>query len=591
MDGAEVQETRGEGRSLTDLAASASAAAVTATLAFLQLPVIWKLTEQTLCMTDFDGFREVASARPGGALDWFARLLQQTGSGPWAVVLGAAFAGVTVLLWRRTFPRHRSGALSLLSLPAALLPVCPALFAGTALWMLDDCAAGFRNALGLWFALGALALVRRRGALVGGAVATALSPVLGLYPLLGAMAGSWKCLPLAAVPWALGTWLFGDLAPHIAYLGASGILDRFVLTSLNAFTALPFLLLFAASALDRLPVRAHAALATFGPRRGMAPLAVVLAFAGLGTLACAFRPRPDLRGQLRRERAVVEGRYADVLAVPPANDGCALRMESAYRVLALQRTDQLPARLFDEPFWSSQEATDAQEDLMDGHELLYAYGLLLPARRYIHEQVAIRRWMPRHYLYLGDIALICGERALAERNYRQLARCCRFGELARERLRFLHSGERDLPGELGEIADLATAVRRMLEERKVSFFDTGHNAEQLVYNHFFCVRACDERLAKFCLSAMLLKKASQALSQNRRLIQGLFSSEAAVPECLQQALLVSGRCPAEAISPRVRIRAMNFDSDARRVRNGLLDRDEFLERWASSFFFYNAFVK
>lgn len=591
MNGAEVQGTRGGSRFTADLAASVSAAAVTATLAFLQLPIIWKLTEQTLCMTDFDGFWEVASARPGGALDWFARLLQQTGSSPWVVVLNAAFAGVTVLLWRRTFPRLRHGAFSLLSLPAALLPVCPALFAGTALWMLDDCAAGFRNVLGLWSALGAFVLVRRRGAIVGGAVATALSPVLGLYPLLGAMAGSWKCLPLAVVPWALGAWLFGDLAPHIAYLGASGILDRVAFTSLNAFTALPFLLLFAASALDRLPARVHAALAAFGPRRGMASPAVVLAFAGLGMLACVFRPHPDLRGLMRRERAVVEGRYADVLAVPPANDGGALRMESAYRVLALQRTDQLPARLFDEPFWSSQESTDAQEDLMDGHELLYAYGLLLPARRYIHEQVATKRWMPRHYLYLGDIALICGERALAERNYRQLARCCRFGELARGRLRLLRSGVKDLPGELGEIADLATAVCRMLEERKVSFFDIGHNAEQLIYNHFLCVRACDERLAKFCLSAMLLKKASQALAQNLRLIQGIFGSDAAVPECLQQALLVSGRCPVEAISPRVRIRAMNFDNDAQRVRNGLLSREEFLERWASSFFFYNAFIK
>ena len=572
-------------------AVTVGAMALTALLSFLQLPLVWKLTEQTLCMTDLDGFWDVASARPGGALDWFARLLQQTGASPWVVAVNAALAGVTVLLWRRTFPRQRSGVLSLLSLPVALLPVCPALFAGTALWMLDDCAAGFRNVLGLWSALGAQALTRRRGAIVGGVVAAVLSPVLGLYPLLGAMAGSWKCLPLAAVPWMLGTWLFGDLAPDVAYLGASGILDRFVFNRLNAFTALPFLLFFAASALDRLPPRAQAALATFGPRRWMPPLVVMLAFTGLGTLACALRLRPDLRGQMRRERAVVEGRYADVFAVPPSNAGRAMRMESAYRVLALQRTGQLPDRLFEEPFWSSQESTDAQEDLMDGHELLYAYGLLLPARRYIHEQVATKRWMPRHYLYLGDIALIYGERALAARNYRQLARCCRFGKLARGRLELLRSTAKELPGELGEIAALAGVICRMLEERKVTFFDIGHNAEQLVYNHFSCVRNCNERLARFCLSAMLLKKSSQALSQNRNLMQGLFGSDAAVPECLQQALLVSGRYPAEAISPRVQIKAANFDSDARRAQEGRLDQEQFIKRWASSFFFYNAFVK
>ena len=130
----------------------------------------------------------------------------------------------------------------------------------------------------------------------------------------------------------------------------------------------------------------------------------------------------------------------------------------------------------------------------------------------------------------------------------------------------------------------------MLNDVKVEFFDIQQNVEQLVYNHYVNVKNCDEATARFCLACMLLKKKHDTLALNRNLLEGIFKSPTAVPVYLQQALLVSGKYPG-FISPEVQQNFMAFRNDSQRVANNMIDQKLFLARWASTYFFYNEFVK
>jgi len=577
--------------------------AVAGVIAALYAPIVWKLAQQTLFYADLDGLSELVSwrGRPGGLLDWLARGFQTTGLGSVSWLYHGLVALVTMLIWRQVFPRQQQGWWPVLSFPAAFLVVYPALLAGTSMWLLDDYSAGFRNAFGLWTMLGCYTLCRWRGAWLPAILSALLFPLLGIYPILGVIAFNVRYLPLLAVPAIAGSLLYYDLSWECAYLNSCAIFDRFRWCALNAWTVAAFLLFFVAAQVDR--ADADNVFAFVGklwkkvpglklpesPKRRWAGLAIIAIALVVGLWKC--RPLPDLRGQMTREYAVTECRWADVIAAKPPN-GNALRMESAYRVLALQRLDMLPDHLFDEPFWSSQESTDAQEELMDGHELLYNYGLLLPARRYLFETMSTKHWMPRHFELLGDIALLFGENALAERNYRLLLRCPYYAKKARARLDFLMNPDekKKLPPDLEVIANFARTLGMMLDKVKVEFFDIQQNVEQLAYNHYINVQNCDEKTARFCLSCMLLKKKHDTLALNQGLLEGIFKGPLAVPKYLQQALISSGKYPG-FISPEVQQQAMAFRTDAQRVGSGMMDQQLFMSRWASSYFFYNEFVK
>ena len=586
---------------------SLAAGGVVAVLAVLYAPIVWKLAQQTLFYADVEGLCDLLSTRgtPGGFLDWLGRGCQVTGLGSFAWLTHALAAMGTILLWRCVFRDQQKGLGPILSFPAALLPIFPALLAGTALWLIDDYSAGFRNTFGLWTAMGVYALGRRTRAWIAAAVAVVLFPWFGFYSLLGAMALDIRCWVLVVVPAMTSGLLYHDLCLDSLYLGSSSILDRLRLCSLNAWTVGAFACFFVAAAIDRRAVDPLVRqLAKVGARvAGKLPAvcrrspsgyvrAGVLAAVGVALVADVWssRPKPDLRGQMAREHAVVEGRWADVLKVTPLN-GNALRMESAYRILALARLGQLPDKLFDEPLWSSQESTDAQEELMDGHELLFAYGMLLPARRYLYETMATKDWMPRHFQVLGDIAFLFDEGALAERNYKQLLRCPYYRDFAKARLAVLHAAKPTLPPDLEIVANQARTINAMLSSNKVEFFDIQQNVEQLIYNHFVNVKNCDGATARFCLACMLLKKKHDTLALNKALLDNMFGGPANVPRVLQQALVVSGKYPADSILPDVYQEAQAFRVDAQRVATGQIDQSLFLARWASTYYFYNEFVK
>ncbi len=522
------------------------AAGAVALLAHVQAPVVWKLAQRTLFYADFAGLRELASTQgvPGGVLDWFARGLQVTGLGACGWVVYALVAAVTVALWRFAFPARLGGLWPVLSLPAALLAVYPACFIGTAVWSVECPSAGFCNALGLWTALGVFALARRTKTWIAALVAAALFPWFGCYPLFGAIAASVWCLPLAVVPWAVAAFLYHDLAPSAAYRGCEALFGDSGTRTLDVANACAFASFLLAAWLPAL--RAKLKFLVIRPRRSAALPAYVGAAvpvfvaAALVSVVLIARPRPDLRGLLARERAVVERRWADVLAVAPGNDK-PLRMESAYRILALQRLGQLPDRLFDEPMPASHVSAGADEDLMDGHELLFAYGLLLPARQRIFERMSDTDWTPRYFQVLGDIALLYGEKELAVRNYKHLLRCPYYRDLARSRLALLEAKKLSVPPDLVPVAQLARAANEMFSVEKLIFAGDTRNVERFVYDVFGSLKVCDETTVRLWLASMLLNEDYSQLAKNRAVVESLYGSVNAAPECVRRALLAAGK--------------------------------------------------
>lgn len=526
--------------------AAVLAAGAVALLAHIQEPVVWKLAQRTLFYADFAGLCELASAQgvPGGVLDWLARGLQVTGLGACGWIAYALVAAVTVALWRFAFPARFGGLWPLLSLPAALLAIYPACFIGTAVWSMECPSAGFCNALGLWTALGVFALARRTKTWIAALVAMVLFPWFGCYPLFGAIAASVWCLPLAVVPWVAAAFFYHDLAPSAAYRGCEALFGDSGTRTLDIANACAFACFLLAAWLPVL--RANLKFRALWLRRGAVLPAYVgaaipaLVVTGLVAVVLVARPRPDLRGLLARARAVVERRWADVLAVAPGNNN-PLRMESAYRILAQQRLGQLPDRLFDEPMPASHISAGADEDLMDGHELLFAYGLLLPARQRIFERMSDTDWTPRYFRILGDIALLYGEKELAVRNYKHLLRCPYYRDLVKSRLALLEAKKLSVPPDLEPVAQLARAANEMFSVEKLVFAGDTRNVERFVYDVFGSLKVCDETMLRLWLASMLLNEDYSQLAKNRAVVESLYGSVKAAPECVRRALLAAAK--------------------------------------------------
>lgn len=522
------------------------AAGAAALLAHIQEPVVWKLAQRTLFYADFAGLCELASTQgvPGGVLDWLARGLQVTGLGACGWIAYALVAAVTVALWRFAFPARLGGFWPVLSLPAALLAIYPACFIGTSGWSMECPSAGFCNALGLCTALGVFALARRTKTWIAALVAMVLFPWFGCYPLFGAIAASVWCLPLAVVPWVAAAFIYHDLAPAAAYRGCEALFGDSGTRTLDIANACAFACFLLAAWLPAL--RAKLKFRALWMRRGASLPAYVgaaipaLVVTGLVAVVLVARPRPDLRGLFARERAVVERRWADVLAVAPGNNN-PLRMESAYRILALQRLGQLPDRLFDEPMPASHISAGADEDLMDGHELLFAYGLLLPARQRIFERMSDTDWTPRYFQILGDIALLYGEKELAVRNYKHLLRCPYYRDLAKSRLTLLEAKKLSVPPDLEPVAQLARAANEMFSVEKLVFAGDTRNVERFVYDVFGSLKVCDETTLRLWLASMLLNEDYSQLAKNRAVVESLYGSVKAAPECVRRALLAAAK--------------------------------------------------
>ena len=580
---------------------SVGAAAIAAALAAWWSPVLWKLASQTLVCADAAGFRELAApgpfSHPGGALAWLARLLASTGltSWAWAPYLPASL--LASLLLAALFPRAtRGGGAALLALPAFVL-LAPPLLAGTTIWLLPDSSMGWSNLRGLSLAAALAAAGRRlRGAwplllvpvgLVGAVPCGVYAPLGALLAMLSApgpsrSADRWGLRLAAVVQFALalplaGALFYADLSAFNAWLYGGALLAHFRFSALNVANLLCVAALAAA-------VFAEAALAR-GWRGWAAPGTRCARWWGPSLLGCAAVAlaaaalcRLDLRPQFRVERLGVARDWAAIVAYEDARDE-PVRMEVAWRILALHHLDRLPQDLLARPVLSFHATTPAEEYHMDGFELLFGWGLLNPARRWVHQMIPEKDWQPRHLQLLGDRALITGEWPLAQRKFRQLARCPFLSGYAEDRLAFLRAHRPgEVPDDLRGIARDALALWRddVAEERV--FFNSLNNPENLVYRRWAELANCPRELAPTRLAAMLLDRRLQVLARNPRIVSSLYP-DGRLPAVVRQALvLATGAADPELDAFRAALRAV-------------ADQDAFVARWSKSYYFYEALVK
>ena len=363
---------------------SIGAAAVAAALAAWWSPVVWKLAAQTLVFADAAGFRELAApgpfSHPGGALAWLARLAASTGLTAWSWAPYAAGALVGGLLLGALLPRTtRGGGAVLTALPAFVL-LAPVLLAGTTIWLLPDASMGWRNLLGF----GVVAALASPGRVLRGWWPLALIPLglagtvpLGVYAPCGValalvtaegpasrpgrilmrLAG---VVQFAAAPALAGMLFYDDLSASNAWIHGWALLAHVRFSALNVANLLCLAVLCgivhaeAAQTRHRVPGRQT----PYWILRGPTPYCVLaVCLAGLGVAAAC---RLDLRPQFRVERLGVAGDWAGVVAYE-ATRAEPMRMEVAWRILALHRLDRLPQDLLAQQILSLHDTTPAEE--------------------------------------------------------------------------------------------------------------------------------------------------------------------------------------------------------------------------------------
>jgi len=552
--------------------------------------VAWKLADQTLVFADWDGFREMAlpGDRPAGLLRWCARMATSLGlfDATWWMpyVLGALALGVSLHLLMRSPTRDVSVRRRLTSLFAwcvlgFLVAFAPLAFIGDFLWDEKEHSAPLFNLFGLVVSCGLFAAfrswIRRPWGLVSVcALCAVLFVPFGAYALLAGLASAvcawrgsvipgacgalrspfrgWHWLAsaaflLAAFP-ASCAWIYGDMACHIAWRYAQGF---------------------------RLPC---------GP---------------VGTLRHSFE----------MERCVRARDWRGVMALADAYKGSGrdfpLRMEIAFRILAQFHLETLPDDLFRYPIRTGHFSTDADQQSMDGYQLLFEYGLLQPARRSIYERVFTAGWEPAHHLYLGDIALLCGERLLAYRNYRQLRRCPFRRALADARLAALADATLFPQEELGMVAAAHSVWLEMGKAVDAPFFSTGNRIELIAYNYFRTLRKAPEFMARMLISVLLLDGDVPVLVQNvpwlDRItpppkpwplpVQEAIAAYASTLDDTKQAEFLS-RIRPTALSPQATMRLDAFKRVARILGDSLSqkDKDRVRRDFGDSFFFYDCWV-
>lgn len=523
--------------------------------------IIWKLAEETLFFMDWDGF--CAQALPGETPGSFLRTCASGLSvlGLQDLCPGFSCGGLVLLLlvagacffWRQVaFPRLRGTFWGVLALAPALATVAPLAHADTHLWTLPDVAFPYTNLLGFFVLLGLFAAGRRgmsRGPLrltIAVGVCGALFAPLGLYaPLAGLLLilgniRSRQGLKMAPLLLALlvlemgATLLFvyDDLSWGYGVGMSQSILNGAWLEKFGFWPPVAF-----ASTLLAAVVSAGSPRIRSWKRTLPCGCAVCVA---LGVCVAWGRPI-SLTPQLEMQRALRAGDFEAVLKVADARD-IPPRMETAYRILALCRTRRAANELFRWPMAVRPEATQADELKMDGFDLLYNYGFLLPARLAILEAAASGGSRPVHFRILGDIAFLRSETALAERAWRQLARCPFHRDEAKARLAAWASGTglaHPALAPLRPIAEYAATWEEAVARRSEPPFFKGseQNVEKFVYGRMLTVRSAPPPwVCESIFAAYLLTCDTQAVAKSRSMMDVLHP-QGVYPKTWQQALL------------------------------------------------------
>lgn len=447
---------------------------------FLFRVLVWKLADTTYVLADWPGFVEVATANPLGFMDWIARLLCATGltwGGGLVTTALLALAMVTTFLIRGMRPAVA------VWLPVILFAV-PLLNLGDQIWLLK--APHFLQWNLLWYVTlaAALAVGGRYGAM---ALLGALVVVLvGAYVVCDLPFGESAGRGFGIYPGF--SWLGGDFVA----LGVFAVLIAMAVVQVE-WTA----------KLER------------GVRYGMPVVLVVL--------TAALWAKRDCRDQLTMERLVRERKFDEVLKVAPRK-ARPERMETAWRILAMYRTDRLDRDLFRYPIIGSHANTDEEEMIMEGTLYLFEYGLIQPCRRWIFESLAVKGWQPDYLRQLGEGAIVAGDAELAKRNFRQLMRCPFRGDQAAKRLAALEM-EPPPPDAFDDLADVAGMFgvwQDHVARSGTVYFGNDRIVERFVYSLFMTLESCPPPMLKMLFASALLSNNAQMLKDNSEALSKLY---------------------------------------------------------------------
>ena len=447
---------------------------------FFARTLVWKLADTTMVLADWSGFVEVATSHPLGFADWTARLLCATGLTccGWMVTMALlATAMVATFLIRGMRP---SVAVWL----PVILYLVPLLNLGDQIWLLK--APHFIQWNLLWYVLLASALA------VGGRC--------GAAAFFGA---------LSAV--LIGAYLVCDL-PFDETVGRGfGVHSGFVWLGGDFVSMGVFAALLAVGTV-------RIAWAGKTERIVRCGLPVLLA-----VLTAALWAKRDCRDQLTMERLVRERKFDEVLKVSPKKERPE-RMETAWRILAMYRTDRLDRDLFRYPMIGSYTNTDEEEMIMEGTLYLFEFGLIQPCRRWIFESLAVKGWQPDYFRLLGDGAIVAGDAELAKRNFRQLMRCPFRGDLAAKRLGALEA-EPPPPDAFEDLADVAGMFgvwQDHVAKSGTVYFGNDRIVERFVYTLFTTLESCPPPMLKMLFASALLSNNAQMLKDNSEALSKLY---------------------------------------------------------------------
>ena len=500
----------------------------------LQWRLYVKLGERALCYADWAGFSEaVARPVPGGVLQWGADFLAVLFHVPWlgGAVFLALGAGVTLLAHRWV---RLPMAVAWLPWLQVLLQVT---YCGFSVWIFENAAFPQAYLLEWAAALLVLGALKRFGA--WGFLGVVLYPFLGLGVLIGLLGGAltggrngWfrlGCVAVAVAAFGLSKWgCYADpswmnlLKTQWCLLYDEGAL------AWNLLSVLVMGIVFGAEALETWAKR----LINVARMRPWMPAVLMLGFAVTGICFCD--PPGVLYAILRCEANLRRG-DGQAATVLPEEQIVNHRMLSAYYIHGLWRAGQLEHRLFDVAWKVSHKTSTIDTMSLDGHWLLYHYGIVQLARRWCYESVIKLGWNAEHYALLAKIALVCNEMPLAERYARQLKRIPLRGKEAETFLAYAR-GERVPEGD--ELRRVAELHLRLCADNGSPTFENSKKLEECIYNRYAVLKNGSREMVTLYLCASLLLQETSVFLENYDVILNVWP-ERPLPRVFQQALLAA----------------------------------------------------
>jgi hypothetical protein len=498
---------------------------------------LWKLAESNNYILDRTYF-ETTLFEVGGPLSYAAAAATSLLACPWTAMPGIALVWIVLTALARWIWGVRAGPWEWLAALPGALSLALLAHMGFGIWISRFPDLFFQVGLGLIVTMASYGFAQGRSLGIAVAMAPALYLLGGAWAFFFSLAifvrveifpegssvprrflAAVPLLLVAVFPYLLIRLNFLVISPFEAYTRHLLLFrgDNQVWNVIFIVLVLISLILPAARRAIRLPANAWVSL--------LAAL-VFLSFIGF-----AAERSPQLGELLAMEKAAKEGRWADILSCARAEQ-LPHRMMSAYRILAMYKTDCVAQDLFAYPMTTTHRATPVDTVQMNGALMYYEYGLVLNARKVLMEEVVEFGMSAERLRLLGMIACVTAERAAAGMYFERLANVPFRRREAERWLRVIRAQEKP-PADVGAVATMYETFRKTAP---LLFFGSETRLEEDIYSSYQRLRDCPTNMAVLCLCIHLLEKTPEKLALNLDAMRQLQTNRQ-LPRALQEGLL------------------------------------------------------